>query len=77
MSCAFRTIEIAARCKAAPGALEALFDAFAAPSTKLLAFSASECEGEISAMFVAEGPREAQCILETAGFECHTKPAGV
>ena len=77
MGYAPQMIEIAARRKAAPGAVDALFDAFATPSARLLAFSASECEGEISAMFVTEAPSEAGCILETAGFECRTKPVGL
>ena len=71
-----RTVQIVARRRTAPGAVDALFDAFAEPSARLLAFSASEDGGEISALGVAEGPREARAILETAGFECRTEPAG-
>ena len=71
-----KTVQIAARCKTAPGVVDALFDALADPSAKLLAFSASDCEGEISALLIAEGPRETQAILETAGFECHAEPVG-
>lgn len=69
-----KTARIAARRRTAPGVVDALFDAFAEPSARLLAFSASEYEGEISALVVAEGPRETRAMLETAGFECRTEP---
>lgn len=71
-----KAVQISARRKTSPGAVNALFDAFADPSAKLLAFSATENEGEISAWLVAERLGEAVSILETAGFECHAKLAG-
>jgi hypothetical protein len=70
-----KTVQIDIRRKAAPGAVDALFDAFAAPSARLLAFSAAESEGEISAQLIAEAPHEARRILERAGFECCAGPA--
>ena len=69
-----KTVQIAARRGSAPGVVDALFDALAEPSGRLLAFSVSECEGEISALVVAEGSHETQVILETAGFECRAEP---
>jgi hypothetical protein len=71
-----KAVQISARRKISPGAVDALFDAFSDPSAKLLAFSATESEGEISASLVAERLGETVSILETAGFECHAKLAG-
>lgn len=72
-----KTIQIDARCKTAQSTVDALFDAFAVPSANLLAFSAMECDGEISALMVVESSHEAQHILETEGFECCAGPVGI
>jgi hypothetical protein len=40
-----KAVQISARRKISPGAVDALFDAFSDPSAKLLAFSATESEG--------------------------------
>jgi hypothetical protein len=71
-----KTVQIAARCRIAPGVVDALFDALAEPSGRLLAFSAAACEEEVSATLIAEGPHETRAFLETAGFECRAEPAG-
>ncbi|MFA5191387.1 MAG: hypothetical protein WA117_16595 [Verrucomicrobiia bacterium] len=71
-----KTIEISARCKTVPGVVDALFDAMAVPSTKLLTFCATDSEGEISVSLVAEELDDVVSILRTAGFECHGKQVG-